>query len=128
MKEKYTLTSDKNITGMARTIESFLRFNKKMDSQIIDIDNCHIVQARTKGGTFKKFIGMDKAITIKIEKTLSNEAVVEIANGKWVDKGLIFLLSMVVLWPLTITSVVGAYMQGTLPGEIKNEISRYLTA
>jgi hypothetical protein len=65
---------------------------------------------------------------VKIEVVDSDRVSVNIGETKWVDKVGIMALSMVILWPLTITSGIGMYMQGKLPGQIKNEIARYLSS
>lgn len=68
---------------------------------------------------------MDKAITIRFIKESSDMLRMEIGEAKWVDKGGIMLLSMFVLWPLTITSGIGMYKQGTLPGKIRDVADKY---
>jgi Molecular chaperone len=125
----YEIPGDKDIAGLANTVNNLLSTAKGMDSQIINLeDGSVILQARDKGGKWKQWIGMDKAITVKFQKVDSNRVSVNIGESKWVDKVGIMALSMFILWPLTITSGIGMYIQGKLPGEIKNEVFRYLAS
>lgn len=72
--------------------------------------------------------GMDKAITVKLEKIDEDRVCVNIGESKWADKVGIMALSMIILWPLTITSGIGMYIQGKLPGEIKKEVANYFVS
>lgn len=123
----YGLPTGKNIAGLANVVNILLSISKGMDTQMINLDGGNMMlQARDKGGKWKQWIGMDKAITVKFEKVDADRVSVNIGEAKWTDKVGIMALSMIVLWPLTITSGIGMYMQGKLPSEIKNEVSRYL--
>lgn len=85
-----------------------------------------MIQARDAGGKWKQFLGLDKAITVKVFKIDDLRVGVDIGEAKWTDKVGVMAVSMFMLWPLTITSGVGMYMQGKLPGEIKKAIASYL--
>jgi hypothetical protein len=69
---------------------------------------------------------MDKAISVKLEKLDESSVSVVIADGKWLDKIGAMGVSLFILWPLAIAAGIGMYMQGKLPGEIKQAITRYL--
>lgn len=125
----YIIPKGKNINGLTITINNLLKLSKGMDTQVINLEGGDVmIQARDKAGKWKQWIGMDRAVTIKIQKVDENRVSVNIGESKWVDKVGIMALSMVILWPLTITSGIGMYMQGKLPGEIKKEISNYLVS
>ena len=125
----YVMPAGKNIDGLANAVNNLLSITKGMDTQVINLEGDNMMlQARDKGGKWKQWIGMDKAITVKFEKADADRVSVNIGESKWADKVGIMALSMIILWPLTITSGIGMYIQGKLPGEIKKEVSSYLAS
>jgi cell division ATPase FtsA len=125
----YTLPPNKNVEGLVHTLISFLDGTKKMDAQVISSgDGGKVIQARDKKGGWKQFIGMDKALTVRINQIEPGRVSVSIGEAKWGDKIGVMALSMIILWPLTVTSGIGMYMQSKLPGEILNVISMYVTS
>lgn len=124
----YQLTSGKSITNLIQQIEAFLREQEKMQSQRVPCSNPDytVLQARVNGGNVKQLIGMDKALTIRFIGSNDGKVTIEFGEAKWVDKGAVMLLSMFVLWPLTITSGIGMYKQGRLPKKIREVINAYL--
>lgn len=125
----YVIPPSKNIAGLANVVNNLLSISKGMDTQIINLEGGNVIlQARDKAGKWKQWIGMDKAITVKLEKIDGDRVSVNIGESKWVDKFGIMALSMIILWPLTITSGIGMYIQGKLPGEIKKEVANYLVS
>lgn len=125
----YVIPAGKNITGLANVVYNLLSISKGMDTQMINLEGGNVMlQARDKAGMWKQWIGMDKAITVKLEKIDEDRVSVNIGESKWVDKVGIMALSMIILWPLTITSGIGMYIQGKLPGEIKKEVANYFVS
>lgn len=123
----YELGTGKSVSGLILAVKTYLSDDEKMETQRVMGDNGAYValQARVKGGGWKQFVGMDKAITICFNWDSNNSVRMEIGEAKWVDKGGIMLLSMFVLWPLTITSGIGMYKQGSLPGKIRRVADEY---
>lgn len=123
----YIMKTGKSLSGLVTEVEAYLCNTEKMEIQRVNGESGDYVavQARVKGGGWKQALGMDKAITIRFIKESSNMLRMEIGEAKWVDKGGIMLLSMFVLWPLTITSGIGMYKQGTLPGKIRDVADKY---
>ena len=69
-----------------------------------------VFQLRPKSGgwqTVKDVTGMGTAATVTM-KMVGQALEVEIGGGKWFDKAAVLGISMVVLWPLTITASIGA--------------------
>lgn len=125
----YVIPAGKNIAGLANVVNNLLSISKGMDTQIINLEGGNVMlQARDKAGMWKQWIGMDKAITVKLEKIDEDRVSVNIGESKWADKVGIMALSMIILWPLTITSGIGMYIQGKLPGEIKKEVANYFVS
>ena len=79
-----------------------------------------------RNGNLKQIVGMDKAIFVRFNPIGERQVQVEITKGKWVDKSIVMAISMVVLWPLTVTSGIGMVQQGKLPGKITTCIESYL--
>lgn len=123
----YELVAGKSVSGLISAVDTYLSDAEKMETQRLSDEGGGYValQARVKGGNWKQVIGMDKAITIRFIKESWNSVRMEIGEAKWVDKGGIMLLSMFVLWPLTITSGIGMYKQGSLPGKIRGVADEY---
>lgn len=123
----YDLVAGKSVSGLISAVDTYLSDTEKMETQRVSDEGGGYValQARVKGGNWKQVIGMDKAITIRFIKETWNSVRMEIGEAKWIDKGGIMLLSMFVLWPLTITSGIGMYKQGSLPGKIRGVADEY---
>ena len=127
MAEIYAMREGKNIQGIATAVNSFLTYSENMETQIINLEGGDVmIQARARGGSWKQWVGMDKAITVKLNKLGTDQVAVDIGSAKWTDKAGVMAISMFILWPLTITSGIGMYKQGKLPGELKNAILLYL--
>ncbi len=122
----YTLPAGKTMQGVADAVNDCLSITEGMETQRIDTDGGGILlQARARGGKWVQWIGMDKAISVKLERVGDNGISVVIADGKWVDKIGVMGASLL-LWPLAIAAGIGMYLQGKLPNEIRQAISRYL--
>lgn len=90
-------------------------------------DGVTVVQGRISGGKWKQWVGMDKAISIKLSAR-DGILTAEVGEAKWIDKGAIMAVSMFVLWPLAVTSGIGMYKQAKLPEKIFNCIRNYLNS
>lgn len=122
----FWLPPDKTLEGAWSTIRNFLSISKNMQVQLISEEGRIVLQARDKGGKWKQFLGMDKAISIKMQQVDENHIRVAIGEAKWADKIGAMAVSMVILWPLTVTSGIGMYIQGKLPKEIRKALTAYL--
>ena len=124
----YTMPNGKDMNGLANTLESYLRFSKKMDTQNIPTGDGFIIQARYQGGGSKQLLGMDNALSVRVSGTPDNGVVVEIGNAKWGNKVAAMTVSMFVFWPLLFTSAAGMFQQKQLFSQVNNEIARYMYA
>ena len=123
----YIFTGTKTPEGLMCAIENALVSENMETQRAAHTANSAIIQARSIGGKYKQLIGMDKAITVRLNWD-GRKVTMEIGNGKWIDKGAALAVSMIVLWPLAITSLSGMYMQGKLPGKIREAAERYMYA
>lgn len=123
----YTLTGGKTLSTVANAMAHYLTDTQKMESQILTAnDGALLVQARGRHDGVKQWIGMDKAITVKLTALQGKAFQVEIGHGQWLKKSLVMSVSMVVLWPLFVTSGIGIVKQSQLPGQIEQALQRYL--
>ena len=127
MKNVYALTGEKTLSSVAQTVENYLNKNLKMESQTLTAqDGSLLVQARGRHDGAKQWVGMDKAITVHLTALEGQAFQAEIGKGQWLKKSLVMTVSMVVLWPLFVTSSIGFYKQSRLAGQINQVIQRYL--
>ena len=123
----YTLPEDKNIQGLAHAIEGFLMNNEDMNCQVLKSEmGEYIIQGRAQNGKMGQWVGLDKAITVRLIPGQNNAVIVEIGNGEWLKKSLTMATSMFVLWPLAVSSGVGMFRQGKLPQKIDRAIQMYI--
>ncbi len=123
----YERRAGKSVKGLVDAVNAYLSGTENMQTQIlVDESGKQVLQARANNGRFKQLVGMDKAITVRFGEKNPSSISMEIGEAKWADKGAIMTLSMFVIWPLFITSSIGMYKQGKLPGRIKNVAEEYL--
>jgi hypothetical protein len=125
--EIYDLPYGKSMDGLINAVNNFLSQSKNMETQKFTNNGVTAVQARNKGGGWKQFLGMDKALTVQISSADAGKVRVNIGQTKWGDKLAVMGVSMFVLWPLLITSGIGMIGQAMLPEEIKGVIKNYLS-
>lgn len=89
---------------------NFLVDDQNMEAQRFNYsENFSVVQARVKGASYKKFVGLDKAVTIHFIKA-ADFVSVDIGGAQWLDKGIV----MTTIPILSVTSGVGIYKQKSL--------------
>ena len=126
MTTTYSL-NNKTIEDIAYIARNYLEMTENMETQVFAANNGSlVVQARSRGGKYKQWLGLDKAITVTVNDVNGAFANVEIGAGKWIDKGIAMTVSMFVLWPLAVTSGIGMYKQGSMPKKIDEAIRRGL--
>ena len=108
----------------AMTVKNFFAA-RNMETQYMQTGGSHLVQARAIGGMWQQFLGLDKAISVRFTPVGKEQVTVEIGGGKWTDKAIGAAVSMVVLWPLFVTSSVGAVGQVKLLKDARNVIENY---
>lgn len=122
----YPLPADKTTQLVGCEVRNYLTNNENMETQVLEsAEGDTVVQGRINGGKWKQWIGMDKAISVKLSAR-DGILTVEIGEAKWIDKGAIMTVSMFVLWPLAVTSGIGMYKQAKLPEKIFSCVRNYL--
>ena len=123
----YALPEGRELSGLAHAIESMLTNEEQMDAQVLTTgDGSYIIQGRAQNGKLTQWVGMDKSISVHLSPLGQGMLQVEIGKGEWLKKSLTMATSMVILWPLAVTSTVGMVKQGKLPGKIDRTIQLYL--
>jgi hypothetical protein len=124
--KSYRLVEGKSIYGLTNQIYTFLKETKKMDTQVLKLEDGNvIIQSRTEYGNVKQFVGLDKAVTVKINNNKKDMLDVQIGESKWIDKGLTLTASFFTVWPLAVSSGIGIYLQLTLNNELNQVIIDY---
>ena len=123
----YTLPQDKDIRGLAHAVEAYLINVENMNCQVLGTEQGeYIVQGQARNHGFAQWVGMDKAVTVRLTPGMNNTVMAQIGNGEWLNKGLTMTVSMFMLWPLAVSSTVGMVKQGKLPGRIERAIQMYI--
>lgn len=107
--------------------ESLIKWlnNEEFDCQEGRTEEGNVLIQITSRQKWKQFIGMSTALNIvmQLEK---NRMKVEIGFGKWIDKLATGGISIVVLWPLAVTTAAGTYLQLKMPQRIFDYIDANL--
>ena len=128
MKSTYLLPFGKTVNGLTASIQLHLSSEKGMETQILQNGNGDfIIQARSRGGKATQWIGIDKAVSVRLETLEQNYVEMEISHGKWAEKSLLMIVSLFTLWPLFFTSLIGMCQQGALPRSISKCAHDYVT-
>ena len=123
----YTLPEGKDVREMANAVRFFLMNAENMEAQVLTAETGeYIIQARARNGKVGQWFGLDKAIQVQLTPHANNVVTAEIGHGEWLKKSLTMATSMVILWPLAVTSGTGMVKQGKLPGKIDRAIQMYL--
>ena len=105
-------------------VKSWLE-SENFNCQQVTTESEDILLQIAKKGTWRKFTGMSTALNIAFKQTGST-LTVEIGAGRWIDKAAVGTVSMFVLWPLAVTSGIGAWQQIKTPDKIFDFIGNKL--
>ena len=123
----YKVEAGKGVALVAGIVNKLLTNQEGMETKVLRLENgAVILQGRMRGGKAMQFIGMDKATSVRIEPIGENHVSVEVGGARWADKGVVMAVSMIVLWPLAVTSGIGIAKQGALPKKIFRAIEHGL--
>jgi len=79
-----------------------------------------------KVGGWRKFVGMSAALNIVFHQ-VENTVNVEIGAGRWMDKATTGTVAFLLLWPLGVTTGIGAWQQLKLPERVFEHIAKFLS-
>ena len=95
---------------------------------------CRKLQAENGGtllqiervGEWRKFVGMSTALNIVFHQ-IQDTVNVEIGTGRWMDKAATGTVGFLFLWPLGVTTGIGAWQQMKLPERVFEHLARFLS-
>jgi hypothetical protein len=114
------------IEQLGASIETFLRAQRSLEVEGIAGPTGYLVQARQNAGQWRKFVGLDKAIQVRILSQGSNLVTVSIGEGKWIDKVAVGAAGALWFPPLLLAAGVGAAVQAKLVHDVLAHIESYL--
>ena len=111
----FSLTSEQAQIVIQKT-ENWLKLEKDFEVQKINDQSMELLQIR-KIGTWRRFVGMSTALSIKFVKS-EDSLEVEIGQGHWLGKVATGGTSMFILWPLLVSTAYGVFDQIKTPKKI----------
>lgn len=112
------------LEDVAQALEDFLRTQKRMEVEGVNqSETSYFIQAR-QTESWKKFIGMDQAIQVRLS-VYDGMLTVDLGAGRWVDKLGAATVGYIVFAPLLVTAALGAIAQDQLPQEIFDFVQRF---
>ena len=118
MTRVFTLTEGKTIAGMAAEIKDLLKA-KDLQVQCFEMkDGDYLIQGRSTDWKWMQLIGGDRAITVKAASAGGEKVLLEVGEGKWLDKVSGALIGWYFTWPVMLYTAVNTYRQVTLPKKI----------
>ena len=122
----FPLRAGVHVDDIARTVEDFLRDEKRLTVEGFASANGYLIQAK-ETSTWKNLTGLGNALQVQIIPGEAREVLVNVGTGKWVDKVSAAAVGALFFMPLLVTSAFGAYKQNKLPEEIFEHIEDFLT-
>lgn len=106
--------------------------DEEYDVQVLNLGNDILIQVRNtpeKDSSFsawsKRLTGLSNVATLKLGRS-GEDLEIESTSTKWLDKAAVAGVSLFMLWPLLITSGIGAYQQNQLIDRLFQESLAYL--
>lgn len=121
----FRLSGNLTLEDVAHALEDYLQTQKHLETEgVSQSETSYFIQAR-QPENWKKFIGMDKAVQIRLQ-VYGDSLSVDLGAGRWVDKLGAATVGYIVFAPLLLTAAVGAISQSNLPQDIFDFIQRYI--
>lgn len=121
-----TLKKDKTMEGLVKELKGLLR-DKDMQVQSFELkDGNYVIQGRSNDWKWIQFIGGDRAITIKMTLVGEEKVIMEVGEGKWLDKIGGALIGWYLTWPVMLLTAACTYSQVTLPKKLIKCAQKYL--
>lgn len=122
----YDVVKNFNLRMLVEDTMSYLRKHKKIEEvQYFKIDNGYLIQAKDPGVTFKKLLGLGKAI--QFELTLSGDQLTSrVGYGDYIKSGVGTAIRTVVFAPFGIPALYGWAKQLLLISDVDKYIKKYV--
>ena len=81
----FRMDGSQTLEDVAHALEDFLRTQKRLETEgVSQSETSYFIQAR-QPESWKKFVGMDKAIQVRLS-VYGDMLTVDLGAGRWVDK------------------------------------------
>lgn len=120
----FRLQKGSDLEALGRALTSYLRVQKGLEADGISGGKEYFIQAR-QTEEWKKLVGMDRAIQVRLVMYDDAMVTVNIGAGKWVDKLGAAVVGNFLFAPLLFTAAIGAWEQARLPEEIFSFVEQY---
>jgi hypothetical protein len=117
-------SSESAFPELLRATEEWLR-SEEFKCQVLKTETGGILIQIEQEGGWRKLTGMSTALNIVFTQQ-PDSLNVEIGEGRWVDKVAGGTVGMLLLWPLAITTAIGAWNQSQMPNKIFQFVESYL--
>lgn len=120
MMDVHRLKSGTTLYEAACRMNAYLQRYENMKTCVARLSGGgYVLHARVRGGSQRRWIGLDKTVTIILRPSGTGCARVEITGLKWRDKAVVLLVSLFALWQLAVPALWGLYEQMRLPARLK---------
>jgi hypothetical protein len=119
--QNYSQDFDEN--GLAQTLETTFRNQGYQVQTLRNGNKSTYVQIKKDQGLGHKIVGLDRALTVNIEKDVSTN--ISLGQATWASKTAVGAFGLFVFFPLAVTGAYGLYEQNKLPGKVWNAIDVY---
>ncbi len=118
----YRLTSGFNLAALANDIRHFFLMRDHR-VQVVPVGAATVVQA-VRDSTLTTLLGQSSALTVRLQP-LGDHLVVEVGTSKWLEKAALGVVSYVLLGPLVVLPIVGAFNQLKLVEDLWTHLDAY---
>lgn len=103
-----------NVGQLSQSLSDWYR-SQRFEVQMLEAPGGGIVIQARQEEAWRSVLGMSATLNILLRHQQDGNLVVEIGQGKWVDKAAAAGVGMFILWPMLLTAGYGAWQQSKLP-------------
>ncbi len=104
----YHLSPGFNLAALANDIRHFFLMRDHR-VQVVPVGGATIIQA-TRDSTLTTLLGQSSALTVRLQP-MSDRLLVEVGTSKWLEKAALGVVGYILLGPLIVLPIVGAFNQ-----------------
>ncbi len=119
----YRLPAGFNLTALANDIRHFFLMRDHR-VQVVPVGEATVIQA-VRDSTLTTLLGQSSALTVRLQ-VLGDRLLVEVGTSKWLEKAALGVVSYVLLGPLVVLPIVGAFNQLKLVEDLWTHIDTRL--
>ncbi|AEP12447.1 MULTISPECIES: zinc ribbon domain-containing protein [Chloracidobacterium] len=119
----YRLPAGFNLTALANDIRHFFLMRDHR-VQVVPVGGATVIQA-VRDSTLTTLLGQSSALTVRLQ-VLGDRLLVEVGTSKWLEKAALGVVGYVLLGPLVVLPIVGAFNQLKLVEDLWTHIDSRL--